>query len=176
MVKRLLANKLGLVLLLSFILMMPAQEALAREQRGRKNDRHHEVVVTKNRRYQYRDGRFYWPTFFNFGLFVARPSFGAVVTVLPVRHKTLVFGGISYYYYEDIYYRVCPGGYMVVPAPVPYPNVSPNAERITISVPNARGGFTLVSLAKYGDGYLGPQGEYYPGHPTVEQLKVLYGS
>jgi len=174
--KRHLTSNLGLVLLTSFILMMPGQDALAREGHGRSRDRHHEVVVTKHRRYDYRDGRFYWPTFFNFGLFVVKPPFGAVVTVLPSRHKTLVFAGITYYHYNDIYYRACPGGYMVVPAPVPSLNVSPGAERITINVPNVRGGYTPVVLAKYGDGYIGPQGEYYPGHPTVEQLKVLYGS
>lgn len=176
MVKRPLTSKLGFVLLVSFILMMPGQEVLARDDHGRRHDKHHEVVVTKHKKYHYRDGRFYWPTFFNFGLFVVRPPFGAVVTILPSRHKTLVFGGTTYYHYDDIYYRACPGGYMVVPAPVPSLNVSPGVERITINVPNARGGYTPVVLAKYGDGYIGPQGEYYPGHPTVEQLKVLYGS
>jgi hypothetical protein len=176
MAKRPLAGKLGLVLLTSFILMMPGQEALAREDHGRNHGEHHEVVVSKHKRYHYRDGRFYWPTFFNFGLFVVQPPFGAVVTVLPARHKTLVFGGLTYYHYDNTYYRACPSGYMVVPAPVPYPNVSPGAERITINVPNARGGYTPVVLTRYGDGYLGPQGEYYPDHPTVEQLKALYGS
>ncbi|MFH1458077.1 MAG: DUF6515 family protein [Candidatus Omnitrophota bacterium] len=176
MAKRPLAVKLGLELLMSLILLMPAQEALAREGRKPGSGRHHEIVAVKHKTYRYYDGRFYWPTFFNFGLFVVRPPFGAVVTVLPSRHKTLVFSGITYYYYDDIYYRASPGGYMVVPQPVPYPNVSPGAERITINVPNARGRFTPVTLARYGDGYLGPQGEYYPGHPTVEQLKALYGS
>ncbi len=46
---------------------------------------------------------------------------------------------------------------------------------VTINVPNSNGSYTPVTLVKQGDGYVGPQGEYYPNHPTVEQLKVLYG-
>jgi hypothetical protein len=46
---------------------------------------------------------------------------------------------------------------------------------VTINVPNSRGGYTLVALVKSQDGYVGPQGEYYQGYPTIEQLKVIYG-
>lgn len=45
----------------------------------------------------------------------------------------------------------------------------------TVNVPNARGGYTPVKLVKTANGYLGPQGEFYAGHPTVAQLKGLYG-
>ena len=48
-------------------------------------------------------------------------------------------------------------------------------DAVTIHIPNASGGYTAVKLAKYKDGYKGPQGEYYPGHPTVDQLRALYG-
>ena len=169
MSKRPLAGKLGLVLLVSLFLMMPSAEAWARERQDARPSRNrHEVVVVKHRKYHYRDGRFYWPTFFNFGFFVVRPPLGAVVRVLPTRHKTIVFGGVTYYHYDDVYYRTCPGGYMVVPAPAPSQNV-------TIHIPNSRGGYTAVTLVKEGNGYVGPQGEYYPGRPNVEQLKALYG-
>ena len=46
---------------------------------------------------------------------------------------------------------------------------------VTVNVPNARGGYTPVKLVKTANGYLGPQGEFYPNHPTVAQLKGLYG-
>jgi hypothetical protein len=46
---------------------------------------------------------------------------------------------------------------------------------VTVNVPNTNGSFTPVTLIKQKDGYIGPQGEYYPGNPTVDQLKVLYG-
>ncbi len=38
-----------------------------------------------------------------------------------------------------------------------------------------RGGYTAITLKKWGNGFIGPQGEYYSEHPTVEQLKTLYG-
>lgn len=46
---------------------------------------------------------------------------------------------------------------------------------VTINIPNASGGFTAVKLTKYKDGYKGPQGEFYQGHPAVDELKALYG-
>ena len=46
----------------------------------------------------------------------------------------------------------------------------------TINIPNSKGGFTPVRLVKHNNGYIGPQGEFYAGHPTVEQLKALYGN
>jgi hypothetical protein len=46
----------------------------------------------------------------------------------------------------------------------------------TINIPNSKGGFTAVRLVKHKDGYIGPQGEFYAGHPTVDQLKALYGN
>ena len=48
------------------------------------------------------------------------------------------------------------------------------AETITIYVPNYNGSYTSVTLAKYNGGYVGPQGEFYPVRPTVEQLRMLY--
>jgi hypothetical protein len=47
---------------------------------------------------------------------------------------------------------------------------------VTINIPNSKGGFTAVRLVKYKDGYIGPQDELYPNHPTVDQLRVLYGN
>jgi len=48
--------------------------------------------------------------------------------------------------------------------------------QVTIYIPNASGGYTSVILKKAGNGYIGPQGELYPEHPTVEQLQALYGN
>ncbi|HNV85859.1 MAG TPA: DUF6515 family protein [Candidatus Omnitrophota bacterium] len=43
-----------------------------------------------------------------------------------------------------------------------------------IHLPNGDGTFTLVTLRKTNTGFLGPQGEFYPDHPTVDQLKERY--
>ncbi len=48
-------------------------------------------------------------------------------------------------------------------------------ETSVVYIPNSNGSYTAVTLTRSGGGYLGPQGEYYPSHPTVEQLAVLYG-
>jgi hypothetical protein len=53
---------------------------------------------------------------------------------------------------------------------------TPASDTVTVSVPNAQGGFTAVKLVKRDGGYVGPQGEFYSGHPTVDQLKALYGN
>lgn len=50
-----------------------------------------------------------------------------------------------------------------------------SSDTLTIGVPNVKGGFTSVKLVKYGNGYIGPQGEFYAGHPSLDELKALYG-
>lgn len=44
----------------------------------------------------------------------------------------------------------------------------------TIYVPNSAGRFTAVKLVRRAAGYTGPQGEFYPHNPTVDQLRALY--
>jgi hypothetical protein len=50
------------------------------------------------------------------------------------------------------------------------------ADTVIIGVPNSKGGFISVKLTRCANGYIGPEGEFYAGHPTIEQLTVLYGS
>jgi hypothetical protein len=52
---------------------------------------------------------------------------------------------------------------------------STSSDTVTINIPNLKGGFTPVRLIKHKNGYFGPQGEFYTGHPTVAALKALYG-
>jgi hypothetical protein len=44
-----------------------------------------------------------------------------------------------------------------------------------VNIPNDKGGYTPVIIKRSGNGYIGPQGEYYPEFPKVSQLKLLYG-
>jgi hypothetical protein len=110
---------------------------------------------------------------------------------------TFVLEGVPYYYYNGEYYTPDGDELVVVAPPVDNPAAVSNevessgstapakaepkvaqqsAETITVNVPNVRGGFTPVQLVKKDKGYVGPQGEYYPDHPTVDELKVLYGN
>jgi hypothetical protein len=180
--KKIYAHKCWLVTVLSFILVMSSTNAFAWGGRDR-NDRgshRREVVMVGHQTYHYHDGRFFRPGWFGFEIVVAIPPIGAIVTFLPFGHRTIIVGGLTYYYYDNVYYRACPSGYIVDPGPAV--TVSPagqyqavSGETVTINVPNSNGSYTPVTLVKRNNGYIGPQGEYYGGHPTVEQLKALYG-
>ncbi len=157
-----------------------------RDSRGRvagdRDDRSRprEVVVVGHQKYHYHDGRFFRPGWFGFEIAVVTPPIGAIVTVLPFGHKTIVIGGATYYYYNNIYYLPYSSGYIIVPQPLVNPvvvveNRIPYSVTSTINVPNSNGSYTPVTLVKRDNGYIGPQGEYYPDHPTVDQLKALYG-
>lgn len=148
-------------------------------------------------RHYYRGGRWYRHGWFGFDVAVSALAVGALLDSLPPRYDTVVYGGVPYYYYDNTYYRPYPyGGYVVVQppptvvaqpvvaqpvvyapesAPVVVQPQSQNMGTFTINVPNARGGWTSVTLRRQGNGFVGPQGEYYAENPTVEQLKVLYG-
>jgi hypothetical protein len=137
----------------------------------------------------------YWGVNFSY----ITPSVGAIVAYMPAEYTTVVVNGIKYYYCDGYYFRSCPSGYVVVPAPTvssappaasaeqaktdasgaseqPAAQETPSSDGgVTINIPNAGGGFTSVKLVKVKDGYKGPQGEFYPGHPTVDELRALYG-
>jgi hypothetical protein len=131
-----------------------------------------------------------------------RPRIGAFVEYLPEGYTTVIVGGAPYYYFDGTYFRPNGPGYVVVTVPEsnaspmdqpPPPSAAPQAaeqapspsggeakalssDTVTVNVPNSKGGFTPVQLIKHGSGYIGPQGEFYPAHPTVDQLKALYGN
>ncbi len=141
--------------------------------------------------YYYRGGRWYSGGWF-WGGVATGLTIGAIVTKLPPYYETVYVRGAPYYYYDNVYYRPYSSGYIVVPAPatavvvaapsavvesaptVIQANVA-SGEAVVINIPNAGGGYTPVRLTRHKTGYLGPQGEYYEGHPTVDQLRVLYG-
>jgi len=148
--------------------------------------------------YSYRGGHWYRNGWLWGGLATGL-VIGAIVASLPPRHETVYVSGAPYYYYDGIYYKPCSSGYVVVPAPTTYAVPAPvtyvvtapettvvtapavtqpktaSGGTIVINIPNASGGYTPVTLTKHKTGYIGPQGEYYEGHPTVEQLRLLYG-
>jgi hypothetical protein len=92
-----------------------------------------------------------------------------------------IVGGLTYLYLYSLANRKKETTYYVMPGTVEKIVVSSErpirgrSESVVINIPNSNGSYTQVTLTKSGDGYVGPQGEYYTGHPTVEELKVLYG-
>jgi hypothetical protein len=179
--KKYVVRKLLLAAGLSLLLVAPSTEAFAR---GREET--HPVLSRGSDRYHYRDGRFYRQGWFGFEFFVIAPPVGATIRVLPFGGETFFVKGTRYYHHGNAYYTDCPGGYVVVPAPSVHSNtaslfsvaVQPersSGETVIVSVPNSNGSYTSVTLRRHNNGYLGPQGEYYPGNPSVDQLRALYG-
>ncbi len=147
-----------------------------------------------HRGYHWRGGHWWYGDAMVAGLVI-----GATITSLPPRYDVVYVGGVPYYYDGVYYYQTAPGGYIVVsnpramvpapvvvsPAPVQVASATPVAQvitpavssgnTVTINIPDSKGGYTPVVLTRKDGGYTGPQGEFYKGHPSVEQLKVLYG-
>ena len=185
MARKICANKLWFIMGVCFMLSLSCSNVFAWGGQEKPRGQRREVVIAGHQRYHYSDGRFYRPGWFGFELRVNVPPIGAVVTYLPSGYRSIVVRGTPYYYCNNVYYRSCPSGYMVVSesvvtsdvvyAPVTVQHQPLSGEAITINVSNANGSYTSVMLVKRSSGYVGPQGEYYSGNPTVDQLKALYG-
>ncbi len=188
--KRTNGGKVWLAGVLSVIILLCSVNAFAADRGGHSGaragreqnfkGRPHEVVNMGHNRYHYRNGRFFRVGWFGLEIAVVTPPMGAVITVLPFGHRIVVVNGATYYSYNNIYYQPCPMGYVVIPQPLERTVVLAEnrvlaSGNVTINVPNVNGSYTSIMLVKKDNGYIGPQGEYYPEHPTIEQLKALYG-
>jgi len=141
---------------------------------------------------------FYWEGMFYrtaAGHYVVVPApVGAVVTTIPPVAPPVVVDGVPYYSINGATYMQTTYGYQVVPPPnvvvvneTPPPvtpavvsvasgtPVAAGNDYFTVNIPNARGGYTPVVLKRSGNGFVGPQGEYYTEFPRVDQLKIMYG-
>ncbi|MBF0522265.1 MAG: hypothetical protein HQL24_04325 [Candidatus Omnitrophica bacterium] len=58
--------------------------------------------------------------------------------------------------------------------PAPSTPQGSSEESFTINIPNNQGGYTPVVIKRSGNGFIGPQGEFYSLFPSVAQLKVMY--
>jgi hypothetical protein len=116
---------------------------------------------------------------------VVPPPSGIVVYALPAQYNQVVIDGTVYYTYNGVYYSRVAQGYQVVPPPpvvVDAATVSavstssaPDEEEVfTVNIPLAKGGYKAVVIKRDGEGFQGPQGEFYPEFPKVQQLKVMY--
>jgi uncharacterized protein YcfJ len=74
----------------------------------------------------------------------------------------------------------------VMPAPSVVSHVSPTFipmtvpvkadERFSINVPKSQGsGYVVIVIKRSGNGFTGPQGEFYTEFPKVAQLQAMYG-
>ena len=132
-------------------------------------------------RFFYNNGRYYRP--YNGGYTVVRPPYGVVIHTIPSHFRRVLINGNWYHTDNDVYYINTTYGYQVVPSPVliAAPNqtttVTTTADDAfyTVNIPNEKaGGYTPVTLKRLDNGFVGPQGEFYPEFPQVAQLKAMY--
>ena len=72
---------------------------------------------------------------------------------------------------EEVHAAVPP---LPVAVAVPQPADGSADGSFTVNIPNGQGGYVAVIIKKSGNGFVGPQGEYYPEFPKVSQLQVMY--
>lgn len=141
-------------------------------------------------RYYYCDGYYYRHDRFDY--VVVNPPVGTVLTTVPVTYQPVVINGTTYYTNNGVYYVYTSSGYQVVPPPqvvvqpvqpVPTPATVPVTTQVaadnddntfTVNIPNDKGGYTAVVIKRSGNGFVGPQGEFYSSFPRVSQLKTMY--
>jgi hypothetical protein len=116
---------------------------------------------------------------------VVPPPSGVIVYAIPAEYHKVVIDNAVYYTYNGVYYTQVPQGYQVVQPPstvvlepaMVSASIVPEQEegQFTINIPNIKGGYNAVILKRSGNGFIGPQGEFYSEFPKVAQLKVMYG-
>jgi hypothetical protein len=160
------------LIIIGSLLVMPCSQALAGHGSGH---------------YRYDNGRYHRNGSFWFGIGATTLVLGAVIASLAPRYELVVVNGVTYYYKDGVYYVRRPGGYVVVQQPlvaqqpivVQQPIIIQQSalmgETFVVNIPNNNGTYTSVTLVKSNNGYIGPQGEFYPGHPSIDQLRVIYG-
>jgi len=145
-------------------------------------------------RYYYYDGLYY--SYVGDGDYVlVNPPIGAYVSAIPPDFQPVIINGRTYYTDNGIYYVLTPRGYKVVHQPMVYsqPVIVEQPQQVVVTepvtvvqapvyaqdtfpvnVPNNSGGYTSIVIKKSGNGYVGPQGEFYATFPSVAQLKAMY--
>jgi hypothetical protein len=146
-------------------------------------------------RYYYYDGLYY--DYLGGGDYVlVQPPIGAHVAAIPPDFQPVLINGATYYTDNGIYYILTRHhGYKVVVAPVvgyyaqpaqvvvaqpavtvvAAPVAVESQDTFPVNIPNNSGGYTAVVIKRSGNGYVGPQGEFYATFPSIAQLKAMYG-
>ena len=135
-------------------------------------------------RYFYADGLYY--SYVGGDYIIVNPPIGAYVNVIPPDFHAVRINGRIYYTDNGVYYVLTQHhGYKVVIGPSVYAQHSPviiaqpvtvNAQdSFPINIPNNNGSYNTVIIKKTGNGFIGPQGEFYAQFPSVSQLRMMYG-
>ncbi|MBF0387430.1 MAG: hypothetical protein HQL20_06195 [Candidatus Omnitrophica bacterium] len=134
------------------------------------------------RRYYYNSGLFYTHSVREY--VVVPPPEGIVVYQIPEGWHRVMIDGQTYYSFNGVYYTQIPQGYRVVQPPAPVvvePTIvavnsvpEPVSQDFTVNIPDKKGKYVTVVIKRSADGFIGPQGEFYPEFPKVAQLQAMY--
>ncbi len=146
-------------------------------------------VIIGSHEYFFADGTFYQR--YGSHYVVIGAPIGAVIRRLPKKATQLIVGGTTYSYYNDVYYVRYLDGYQVVQDPVygvaALPKnvtivhepatttpvvLSPQVAATTqdafvVNIPNMTGSYVPVTIKRSGNGFVGPQGEFYADFSKV---------
>jgi len=141
-------------------------------------------ISVGGKKYHYHDGAYYRKG--RHGYNVVSAPIGACIEHLPHGYQKYHVDGVPYYTYNDVYYKHTRGGYEVIHQPYSRHTKKSRVRNdhrdhdegnsITLSIRNKEGGYFSITVKPSGDGYVGPQGEYYDQFPKIEHLKLIYGS
>lgn len=84
---------------------------------GQNNDKGIHRNNNQDKRYHYRNGRWYNRGWFGWEFAVSALTIGAMVESLPPHHTTVIVENTPYYYDDTVYYRQLPDGAYIVVAP-----------------------------------------------------------
>jgi len=123
--------------------------------------------------YYYYDGLYY--NYVGGDYVLINPPIGAYVSVIPSDFQPVIINGRTYYTDNGVYYILTRHhGYKVVARPVIYVQPAVAQNSFPVNIPNSNGAYITVVVRKSGNGFIGPQGEFYAQFPSVAQLRVMY--
>jgi hypothetical protein len=122
------------------------------------------------------------------------PPVGAVVSWIPDEYRMVSINGRLYYTWNNNYFIRTVDGYQVVAPPAVISDVKKAATNqqgttqaqitngispegtIILNIPDGKGKYIPVTIKRSGNGFIGPQGEFYQQFPKVSQLQVIYAT
>lgn len=169
MARGMLKNKLlavGIALVFCTVFSTEAFARQGRGQNGREGSRHNEVQHNMAGRGGDSRGEVHKDGLFWGGVALSVLVVGAIIASLPRQQETA---------YADTHIVAKPVILTQAPATSVIQPQWSSSKSVVINVPNERGGYTPVLLTRCKGGYVGPQGEYYSGNPTLRKLEARYG-
>ena len=153
-------NKFWLIIVLSLVLVIPFNNAFARGGQGGHGNYggqgNHAGYDRQNGGSRYNSGWFW-------GSLAAGLVIGSIVSTLSSHHET-VYANAEPVEATDVVYMSSVNQSQVY-----------DRETVMINVPSRNGGSIAITLVRYSNGFVGPQGEFYSTLPTAEQLRIRYG-